>query len=39
VNRGQVTGIRGTVVEGVGVCDPVGYHWGSQGHGAEGVGQ
>jgi hypothetical protein len=35
----QVTGIRGGVVGGAGVRDPVGDRRGSQGHGAEGVGQ
>jgi hypothetical protein len=38
-NRGQVTSIRGGVVGGVRVRDPVGDRQRSQGHGVEGLGE
>jgi hypothetical protein len=37
-DKGQVTGIRGGVVGGVGVNDPIFDRRRDQGHGVEGVG-
>jgi hypothetical protein len=39
MNKGQVTGIQGGVVGDIEVYDLVDVRWGSQGHGAERVGQ